>query len=83
MHHFLWIRAATNEPSREHLREPVTPCRRGRRRSEGECIFLCELGPPEYAMTDAQGREMSNRWEEALQIKAWVAEIWQELGGDR
>jgi hypothetical protein len=26
---------------------------------------------------------MSNRWEEALQIKAWVAEIWQELGGDR
>ena len=54
-----------------------------RRRSEGECIFLCELGPPEYAMTDAQGREMSNRWEEALQIKAWVAEIWQELGGDR
>ncbi|MDP4064423.1 hypothetical protein IMCC1933_27670 [Rhodobacteraceae bacterium IMCC1933] len=54
-----------------------------RRRAEGDCTFLCELGPPEYAMTDAQGREMSNRWEEALQIKAWVAEIWQELGGDR
>jgi len=54
-----------------------------RARGEGDCIFLCELGPPEYAMTDAQGREMSNRWEEALQIKAWVAEIWQELGGDR
>ena len=54
-----------------------------RARAEGDCIFLCELGPPEYAMTDAQGREMSNRWEEALQIKAWVAEIWQELGGDR
>jgi len=54
-----------------------------RARGEGDCIFLCELGPPEYAMTDAQGREMSNRWEEALQIKAWIAEIWQELGGDR
>ena len=53
-----------------------------RARAEGDCIFLCELGPPEYAMTDAQGREMSNRWEEALQIKASVAEIWQELGGD-
>jgi hypothetical protein len=34
-------------------------------------------------MTDAQGREMSNRWEEALQIKVWVEEIWQDLGGDR
>ncbi|MGR3492815.1 MAG: sugar phosphate isomerase/epimerase family protein [Shimia sp.] len=47
-----------------------------RRRGEGPCIFLCELGPPEYAMTDANGREMSNRWEEALQIKSWVEEIW-------
>ena len=54
-----------------------------RGRAEGDCIFLCELGPPEYAMTDAQGCEMSSRWEEALQIKAWIAEIWQELGGDR
>lgn len=54
-----------------------------RGRAQGDCIFLCELGPPEYAMTDAQGCEMSSRWEEALLIKAWVAEIWQELGGDR
>ncbi len=49
------------------------------RNAEGDCIFLCELGPPEYAMTDAQGREMSNRWEEGLQIKAWVEEIWKDL----
>ena len=53
-----------------------------RKRSQGDCIFLCELGPPEYAMTGSDGREMSNRWQEALQIKSWVQEIWDDLGGD-
>tara|TARA_R110002051_G_C8769269_1_gene503261 strand:- start:32121 stop:32936 length:816 start_codon:yes stop_codon:yes gene_type:complete len=52
------------------------------RNPSGDCIFVCELGPPEYAMTDAQGREMSNRWEEAQIIMRWVREIWDELGGD-
>jgi hypothetical protein len=49
------------------------------RHASGDCIFLCELGPPEYAMTGPDGREMSNRWEEALTIKSWVEEIWAEL----
>lgn len=49
------------------------------RNTSGDCIFTCELGPPEYAMTGPDGREMSNRWEEALQIKAWVEDIWNEL----
>jgi len=49
------------------------------RNATGECVFLCELGPPEYAMTGPDGREMSNRWEEALQIKSWVEETWLEL----
>jgi hypothetical protein len=53
-----------------------------RKRNEGDCIFLCELGPPEYAMTGPDGREMSNRWQEALQIKSWVHQIWYDLGGD-
>ena len=53
-----------------------------RKRSQGDCIFLCELGPPEYAMTGSDGREMSNRWLEALQIKSWVQEIWDDLGDD-
>jgi hypothetical protein len=39
-------------------------------------IFLCELGPPPYAMTDANQQELSDRWQEALQIRAWVEEIW-------
>ncbi len=49
------------------------------RNASGDCIFLCELGPPEYAMTGPDGKEMSNRWEEALQIKAWVEDIWANL----
>lgn len=47
-----------------------------RARTDADCIFLCELGPPEYAMTGPDGREMSNRWDEALTIKRWVEEIW-------
>jgi len=41
--------------------------------------FLIELGPPPYAMTDAKGWELSDRWQEALTIKDWVREIWQLL----
>jgi len=52
------------------------------RNPTGDCIFVCELGPPEYAMTGPDGREMSNRWQEAHVIKGWVREIWNELGGD-
>ena len=49
------------------------------RHEAGTCVFLCELGPPEYAITDARGEEMSDRWAEALQIKSWVEAIWAEL----
>ena len=45
---------------------------------DGDCVFLCELGPPEYAMTDKTGRELSNRWQEALTIKSWIEDIWEE-----
>ena len=49
------------------------------RNLSGDCVFLCELGPPEYAMTGPDGRELSNRWEEALTIKSWVHDIWAAL----
>lgn len=52
------------------------------RNQDGDMVFLCELGPPEYAMTGADGREMSNRWQEALKIKAMAESIWSDLGGD-
>ncbi|MFL2826856.1 MAG: sugar phosphate isomerase/epimerase family protein [Paracoccaceae bacterium] len=47
-----------------------------RRNSEGDFLFLCELGPPEYAITNELGHEMSNRWEESLTIKSWIEELW-------
>ena len=31
--------------------------------------FLCELGPTEYAMTGADGYELSDRWLVAIQMK--------------
>ena len=49
------------------------------RNDSGDCIFLCELGPPEYAMTGPDGREMSSRWDEALLIRRWVMEMWDEM----
>lgn len=42
-------------------------------------IFLCELGPPPYAITDMNQRELSDRWQEALTIRGWAQEIWREL----
>ena len=47
-----------------------------RRNSEGDFLFLCELGPPEYAITNELRKEMSNRWEESLTIKSWIEKIW-------
>jgi hypothetical protein len=49
---------------------------RERNGDDATLIFLCELGPPPYAMTDANQEELSDRWKEALQIRAWVQEIW-------
>jgi len=49
------------------------------RNEDGDLVFLCELGPPEYAMTGPDGREMSNRWDEALVIKDKVNAIWSKL----
>jgi hypothetical protein len=46
-------------------------------------IFLCELGPPEYAITGKDGYELSDRWEEALIIRKRVEGIWDKLMAER
>ncbi len=52
---------------------------RARQPEDATLIFLCELGPPPYAITGRDQLELSDRWEEALTIRSWVEEIWQEL----
>ncbi len=52
---------------------------RQRNGPDATLVFLCELGPPPYAITDGEQRELSNRWEESLQIRDWALEIWREL----
>jgi hypothetical protein len=39
-------------------------------------VFLCELGPPDYAITDERGRELSDRWAEAVLLAQWARETW-------
>lgn len=51
---------------------------RERNADDATLMFLCELGPPPYAITDAQQQELSDRWQEALRIRSWVERIWQE-----
>jgi hypothetical protein len=49
---------------------------RARNADDAELVFLCELGPPPYAITDGEQRELSNRWEESLQIRDWATSLW-------
>jgi len=48
---------------------------------DADLVFLCELGPPDYAITDEQGRELSDRWAEALLLKRWAQDIWSAAAG--
>jgi len=50
-------------------------------RSEGnaEAVFLCELGPPDYALTGADGHELSDRRAEALLLAQYVRDIWERI----
>ena len=53
---------------------------RRRAPAEGRLVFTPELGPPEwYAMTGPDGEEMSDRWDEALQLRELVRDVWQRL----
>jgi len=52
---------------------------RSRHEADATMNFLCELGPPPYAITDKDGYELSDRWQEALVIKDRVRAIWNDL----
>ncbi len=52
---------------------------RERAADHSRMVFLCELGPTPYALTDQRGHELSDRWQEALQLKRWAEQVWLEL----
>lgn len=56
---------------------------RRRNAEDATLVFLCELGPPPYAITDGQQNELSDRWEESLKIRSWAKELWSELESEK
>lgn len=53
----------------------------GRALPDASLCFLCEIGPPPYAITGADGEEFSDRWNEAKTMMALVRGLWQETDG--
>jgi len=47
--------------------------------ADATVTFLCELGPPPYAITGPDGLELSDRWSEALAIRERVAALWRAM----
>lgn len=52
---------------------------RKRASRDATLTFLCELGPREYAMTDRNGYELSDRWQEANMLKDMIRNMWARL----
>jgi hypothetical protein len=48
---------------------------RSRTEGDADLVFLCELGTTPYAITGADGEELSDRWREALLLKSWAQEL--------
>lgn len=52
---------------------------RKRAKSDAVLTFLCELGPPPYAITGPDGAELSDRWQDALVMKDMIRALWQRI----
>lgn len=50
-----------------------------RAKPDDTLTFVVELGPPTYALQGADGKELSDRWQEAQQLKDLVWEIWKRV----
>lgn len=52
---------------------------RRRAPSDATLTFLCELGPAPYAITGADGYELSDRWQEAIAMKDMIRGLWNRI----
>jgi hypothetical protein len=55
---------------------------RARAAPDDELVFNVELGPPPYAITGPDGGELSDRWDDALQLKDMVRDLWSRIEGE-
>ena len=55
---------------------------RARAGANATLTFLVELGPPTYAITGADGYELSDRWKESLTMMRMVRELWDKVSAE-
>jgi hypothetical protein len=49
---------------------------------DAQLFFVCELGPPWYAIRGQDGQELSDRWEDALFLAQRARDIWARVAGE-
>jgi hypothetical protein len=54
---------------------------RKRAGADDDLAFICELGPKPYAITGRDGEDTTDRWAEALMMKAEIERLWRRTGG--
>ena len=52
---------------------------RRRAPADATLTFLCEMGPPEYAITGPDGYELSDRWQEAQLMMQMIRDLWSRI----
>jgi hypothetical protein len=46
---------------------------------DGVLVFVSELGPKPYAITDQDGEDTTDRWRESVMLKERITGLWNEV----